>query len=213
MTQTLIQAAARRLCGSSPSPLIVAAVFLNCCGLARAGKFNEVLSIGDAAPAFSDLAGTDDRRYALADFAEARAVVVLFTSNACPISKGYDERVVALAAEFSPAEAQFVAINASRPDAESLQHMRERAEASGYEFPYVEEPSQETAEAFGVLRTPTVFVLDRERRVAYMGAIDDSPRQPKKVKRDYLRAALRALVAGEVPAAQETKPQGCDVEY
>ena len=48
-------------------------------GLARAGEFNSVLNVGDPAPVWSDLPGTDGKTHSLA--ALARAAVLLRTAG------------------------------------------------------------------------------------------------------------------------------------
>ena len=50
------------------------------------------LAIGDAAPDFS-LPGVDGKTYALKDFAAAKVLVVVFTSNHCPTAQAYEERL------------------------------------------------------------------------------------------------------------------------
>src|SRR6266700_3078714 len=62
---------------------------------APAGKFNKVLSIGDAAPAWDGLPGTDGKEHALADFKDKE--VVVFTCNSCIVAEGYEERIIAFA--------------------------------------------------------------------------------------------------------------------
>src|SRR5690242_13397466 len=64
---------------------------------ATAGEFNGVLNIGDAAPAWSDLPGTDGQRHALADLAGKKVVVVVFTCNSCPVARDYEDRTIDLA--------------------------------------------------------------------------------------------------------------------
>src|SRR5215216_4956911 len=59
------------------------------------GEYNEVLKVGDAAPAWSGLEGTDGKKHALADLKAKEVVVVVFTCNSCPIAQDYEERIVA----------------------------------------------------------------------------------------------------------------------
>ena len=44
----------------------------------------------------------------------------------------------------------------------------------GFPFDYLYDPEQALAHALGSERTPEVFVFDRDRRLVYHGAIDDS---------------------------------------
>ena len=61
--------------------------------------------------------------------------------------------------------------------------------------------------------TSQVFVLNAERRIAYMGAFDDQWKDASKVESHYTRAALDALLAGKQPEIRETRPVGCAIEY
>lgn len=49
-----------------------------------AGEFNPDINIGDTAPAWSDLPGTDGKHHSSNDFHDFKAVVVAFTCNSCP---------------------------------------------------------------------------------------------------------------------------------
>jgi hypothetical protein len=60
--------------------------------------------------------------------------------------------------------------------------------------------------------TPDVFVLDPERRIRYRGAPDDDYDDPSQRAR-WLRDALDAVLAGEVPARSQTEPIGCSIKW
>jgi hypothetical protein len=55
-------------------------------------------------------------------------------------------------------------------------------------------------------------VLDRDRKIAYMGRFDDNM-EPEKVRREFARDAVRALLAGKLPDPNETRATGCGIEY
>jgi hypothetical protein len=60
-----------------------------------------------------------------------------------------------------------------------------------------------------------VFVLQKEgenNNVRYIGAIDDSSRNPKKVKKRYVEQAVDALLAGKSPSTTTTKAIGCSIK-
>jgi hypothetical protein len=66
----------------------------------HAGQFNQVLSIGDKAPAWENLAGVDDREHSLGDLGQRALVVVVFTCNSCPYAVDIEDRLVALHDKF-----------------------------------------------------------------------------------------------------------------
>jgi peroxiredoxin len=182
-------------------------------GRAWAGEFNEALSIGDLAPAWKDLPGVDGRKHSLSEL-DAELVVVVFTCNSCPIAADYEDRIMALAKKYSmqPGKLALVAINVNRLAEDSLPKMKERAEQKGFPFPYLFDESQKIAKAYGAAFTPEFFVLDKDRRVAYMGGMDDNS-DAAKVKVKYLEPAVEAVLAGAKPETQETVARGCRIRY
>src|ERR1700716_1535303 len=64
---------------------------------ASRSKFNKIVGIGDAAPEWADLPGVDDKPHSLADYRDAKAVIVVFTCNHCPVAKMYEDRLIDLA--------------------------------------------------------------------------------------------------------------------
>lgn len=177
----------------------------------QAGKFNRALSTGDPAPGFADLPGVDDRRWGLADFGAARVVVVCILCNQCPCVRAYEDRLISLQQQYRSKGVRLIAINPNHGDGDTLPKMKQRVAAKPYPFPYVQGAAAGVAESYGALVTPTVFVLDGQRRVAYMGAIDDS-RSVDKVSHHYLRDAIDAVLAGTEPEHTETRPIGCPVD-
>lgn len=181
---------------------------------AAGGEYNEVLSIGDAAPAWSDLPGVDDRRHSLADLADKEAVVVIFTCNSCPAAVDYEDRIIAFAEKHAGPESRVavVAINVNTIEEDRLDKMKERATSKGFPFPYLYDESQDIARRYGAIFTPEFFILDRQRKIAYMGGMDNSS-QPQGVTENYLEPALVAVLQGEKPAIEETVARGCRIRY
>src|SRR6185437_14798174 len=66
-----------------------------------AGKYNRKLSIGDAAPAWTDLQGVDGKKHSLSDLKGKEIVVVVFTCNECPVAQEYQQRLTAFAKKHS----------------------------------------------------------------------------------------------------------------
>jgi peroxiredoxin len=173
------------------------------------------IPIGAQSPAFQDLLATDGGRYGLSRFADCEAIVVIFSSNRCPTAKAYAGRMNALQAEYGPRGVQLLAINSNAahlyPD-EGFDRMVERAREDGYSFPYLVDPGQAVARAFGATCTFHVFVLDRERRVRYEGRFD-SARLAENVTSHDLRNALDDILAGHEVRVPVTRPFGCSLDY
>jgi peroxiredoxin len=175
-------------------------------------KFNKVLAPGDRAPDWKDLPGTDGKSHSLADFPDATAIVIVFTCNHCPVAKQYEERLTEFAKRYEK-RVQVVAISVSRNDADRLERMKVRAEEAGFAFPYVRDESQQSGRAYGATVTPHFFVLDRDRRIAYMGAFDDNIFEPEKVEKHYLVDAVEAVLRGLEPRVRESLQRGCAIQY
>lgn len=175
-----------------------------------AGTFNPERKIGDVIPAWRDLRGTDGKPHGWQEWADREFVVVVFTCNSCPYAVDYEDRIEALARRAAAADSRFavVAINPNGIPEDSLPAMQRRAEARKFSFPYLHDESQEVARSFGAVRTPECFILDRDRRIVYMGAIDDNP-SAAGVKMRYVDDALAALEGGRPVAQPETPPVGC----
>jgi peroxiredoxin len=196
-----------------------AALFLS--GEAQAGKYNEVLSIGDLAPEWKDLPDVvSGKKHSLVQLKDAPVVVVVFTCNSCPVATDYEERILALAKKFgaglsqstTAAKVAVVTINVNKVKDDLPPAMKARAEKKKYPFPYLFDESQSIARRFGALTTPEFFVLDRDRKVVYMGAMDDNS-DAAAAKVNYVELAVEAALAGKQPETTEVAPSGCRIRY
>lgn len=180
----------------------------------QAGTYNPDRSIGDVVEPWRDLPGTDDRPHSWTDVAGRAAVVVVFTCSSCPYAVDYEERINDLAERHAGADSRVavLAINSNRIPEDALPAMKARAEAKQFRFPYLFDESQAVARAFGAVRTPEFFVLDRDRRIVYMGAMDDST-TATAVKRRYVDDAVAAVLAGRAVEVAETAPVGCQIRF
>ena len=200
-------------CGKA---ILVAAIMLLCWSAdARnvgAAKFNRVMDIGKQAPAWKDLRGTDGKLHSLSDLKKAKAVVVVFTCNHCPVAQAYENRLIKLAQECRKKGVETVAISVSRYEADNFESMKKRATDKKYPFHYLQDTSQKSGKDYGALWTPNVFLLDSKRRIAYMGGLDDSM-YPEKVQKRFLQDAIDAVLEGNTVEIGETKPVGCQIDY
>lgn len=176
-----------------------------------AGQFNAKLNLGDPAPAWADLPGVDGKRHALADLRKAPLVLVVFTCNSCAVAADYEDRLIAFAKAHEDRVA-VVAVNVSTKPADDLASMSQRAEEKKLPYPYLFDASQAVGRAYGAEYTPQFFLLDADRRVAYMGGFDDST-YADRVEARYVEEAAAALLAGRRPEPAETAPRGCRIRY
>ena len=179
---------------------------------ASAAKFNKKVDVGDKAAAWKDLEGTDGKTHSLEDYKTADVLVIAFTCNHCPVANAYEDRFNKLAEKYRDKKVRFVAISVSDSPVDSLENMIKRAKDKGYKFDYLQDLSQDTARAYGAIVTPHLFVLDKDRKIAYMGAFDDSM-NPAEVKKHYVQDAVDALLAGKRLEIKESLQFGCGIQY
>lgn len=172
------------------------------------------MKIGDSAIEF-DLPGVDGKTYMLRYFHNREIIVVVFTCNHCPYAQAYENRLIALANEFSK-KAAFVAISsndAAKYPQDSFENMKIRAKEKGFPYPYLYDESQETARAYGALVTPHIFVFDKSGRLAYQGGVDDNWENPAAVTKSYLADALGELAAGRNVTKKTAPVIGCSIKW
>ena len=187
---------------------------LSLAAFAPAGEFNKKLSVGDAAPVWKDLPGVDGKMHSLADLKDKPFVVLVFTCNSCPIAVDYEDRIIGFTKKYAGKDGKVavVAVNVNVIEEDKLPKMIERSKEKGYNFPYLFDESQKIAKDYGATYTPEFFVLDKERKIAYLGAMDDTS-AAANVKVRFLEESLDALLKGEKPAKGETLARGCLIRW
>ena len=168
--------------------------------------------IGDKAPTWRFLQGTDGLLHGRKDLDGSKIVVVAFLCNKCPCVKGYETRFKRFVHEFGPRGVTFVAINSAIGPLENMNEMRRRAAGARYNFHYLFDTSQQVGRNFGATSTPHVFVLDQNRRIAYTGAFDDN-RSESLAKHHFVVNAVNDLLANRPVAVSRTKQFGCAISY
>jgi len=174
-----------------------------------AGEFNKVLKVGDAAPVYKNLPGVDDKMHSLADL-KKDVVLVVVTCNHCPVAVAYEDRIIEFTKKHG-AKVDVVAINVNNLEADKLPAMKVRAKDKGFNFSYIYDESQKVGRDYGATVTPEFYVLNKERKVVYMGAFDN---KQSGATENYVEPVVEALLSGKTVAGKtETKPFGCSVKY
>jgi peroxiredoxin len=175
-----------------------------------------MLPLGTKAPNFS-LPNVDGTTVSLADFAGAKALLVIFMCNHCPYVIHVAPELAKLAKEYQDKGVAVVGINsndaASHP-ADSPEQMVHEVETRGYTFPYLYDEGQEAAKAYHAACTPDFYVFDKNHQLAYRGQMDASrPNSGVPLTGQDLRAALDAVLTGK-PASSNQKPSiGCNIKW
>lgn len=172
------------------------------------------LQIGDTAPDFR-LKNVDSKMVSLADFKGVKGYIVIFTCNHCPFSVAYEDRIIELQTTYGPQGYPVIAINPNDPSVQpedSHEAMTTRAREKRFNFPYLMDEGQKVFPQYGATRTPHVFLLDKDRVVRYIGAIDDNFSDAASVQEPFVANAIRALQKGETPDPALTKATGCTIK-
>lgn len=174
------------------------------------------LQIGDPAPLPAKTLGNyDGKNMTLADIKGANGKLVIFSCNQCPYSNAWEARIVEIGNMYAGKGIGVVMINsneATRIPGETASANKKRAETTKMNFPYVIDADSELARAFGATRTPEVFLFDKNNKLVYHGAVDDSA-DAAKMKEPYLKNALDALLDAKPIAKSETKFIGCGIKF
>jgi peroxiredoxin len=173
------------------------------------------LKIGEMAPDFRDLVGTDGKKYSLASFTDFPTMILIVSCNHCPYVQAYEDRMIAIQRDYMNRGVGFAAVNSNYdkdyPE-DNYENMVKRAKEKGFNFPYIRDEDQSLARALSAVCTPETFVFDKTRKLVYHGRIDDN-RDPSKVTTHDLRNALDAVTAGKKPPVAETRPFGCSIKW
>ena len=170
-------------------------------------------TIGDIATDFS-LKNIDGKMVSLSDYKDAKGFVVIFTCNHCPYSVMYEDRIIALDKKYKEMGYPVIAINPNDPKiypGDSFEKMIVRAKEKGFTFPYLYDDGQKIFPQYGATKTPHVYLLNKDRVVKYIGAIDDNSRNADAVEEKFLENAITALDGGNEIKPNITKAIGCSI--
>ena len=161
-----------------------------------------------------DLAGKQTR--SLEDYPDAELFVVVFTCNHCPYARHVEPELIRIAGDYADSGVQLLAISANDPEqypADGFDAMSSRAAEMQYPFPYLFDETQETAEAYGAVCTPDIFVFGKDRRLAYRGRIDETRPGKGSPTGTDLRSAIDAMLKGEAPSDEQYPSVGCSIKW
>jgi peroxiredoxin len=180
------------------------------------------LEIGDKAP-LSDqqLKNIDDKSHSLNDLKADNGLVVVFSCNTCPFVVGsenfigWEVQYNQLASVASTNKFGFVLINSNegkRENEDSFEAMQKQAKEKKYTMPYLLDKNHELADAFGAKTTPHVYVFDKEMKLIYQGAIDNTVDGKRKNDDLYLINLMNEVVSNTVVKVNTTPPRGCSIK-
>lgn len=181
-----------------------------------------MLNLGETAPEFTLPVANpdvDDRggdRRGLTDYRDAEVLVIVFMCNHCPYVKHIEDELLSVARDYQENGVQFIGICSNDPERypdDSFDNMAERAREKDYPFPYLQDESQEVAQAYEAACTPDFYVFDDARKLVYRGRFDETrPNQGEAHGGDLRQALDELLENGEITMSQEPS-MGCNIKW
>ena len=146
--------------------------------------------------------------------ATSNGLLVMFSCNTCPYVIKNQSRTKSICAYAKEKDLGVIILNANeggRSNGESLADMQAYAKQQSYNWYYALDSDNELADAFGATRTPECFLFDKNGKLVYHGAIDDSPADITEVKRNHLKQAITEMTQGTAISVKESRSVGCSI--
>lgn len=135
-----------------------------------------------------------------------KGLVVVFLSAKCPCSNSHVVEISHLSKDFP--EFNFVAVHSNKD--ESLEKSKEYFANSKLPFLVIQDEENKIADEFKALKTPHVFVILADGKIAYQGGVSDSNNFAESHKK-YLRDALTDIHDNKPVRTPEGRTLGCSI--
>lgn len=176
-----------------------------------------MLALDTAAPKFELPDVVSGKTISLADFADSKALLLMFICQHCPFVKHVQSELARIGQDYSQQSLGIVAISANDvanyPD-DSPEKLKQMAEELNFNFPVCYDESQEVSKAYTAACTPDFFLFDSDRKLAYRGQLDDSrPSTDIPVTGKDLRQAIDAVLQGKAVDFEQKPSIGCNIKW
>ena len=179
----------------------------------------QAAEVGKPAPDFTatDING---KTVKLSDY-KGKIVVIESYNSDCPFCNNHYKTgaMQKLQADLAAKGVVWLIVNSVNPNhpshRTSAQAKQEWADKKIVATAWIDDSSGAVGHLYNMKTTPDMYVINKDGILVYDGAIDDQPdpvHDPGKAK-NYVTAAIDAVMAGQPVAVSETKPYGCSVKY
>jgi thioredoxin-related protein len=158
---------------------------------------------------------SDGKWVSLNDAKKTNGLLVIFSCNTCPYVIAQESRITDVQKNAERMQIGVVIINSNedkRTSDDSKDAMKSYASKQKYIAPYVVDSMSVMADAFGATRTPECFLFDKDGKLVYHGSIDDSPKDEKAVKNNYLMNAMTEVSKGKPVTVGTSVSSGCTIK-
>lgn len=183
--------------------LAVLALFVSFGNVSKADNF----AIGSTLENFK-LIDTNGAEKSFNDLKGKNGAILVFLSVQCPVVKGYNERMVKLAADYQAKGINVIGINSN--STESAEKVKTHA-AENYKFPVLIDKGNVLADKLGANVTPETYYVNEKNVLVYHGAIDND-RSGENVTMNFLRDALDANLSGKPVVKTSANAFGCTIK-
>lgn len=182
-----------------------------------AKTLSTMLDLGTTAPEFTLPDVVSGKTMALRDFANSKALLLMFICRHCPFVKHIEDELAQLGHDYAAKNVAIIAISANdaaeHPD-DAPQSLKEMAEQLGFTFPFLYDESQSVAKAYSAACTPDFFLFDQSRKLVYRGQLDNSrPESGIPVTGKDLRAAIDAVLSDGAVNPDQRASIGCNIKW
>ena len=144
----------------------------------------------------------------LTDFVSQGPTVFVFLSAECPVAQRYAMRLKRMHAEFSEKQVTIVGVYSNAND--TVDDVKAYLVKAEYPFPIVKDTDGSLARHLGATMTPQAHLIDTSGVLRFRGPIDDN-RYETRVKHNYLKDAVVAVLSGKPIPVKETPAFGCTI--
>jgi peroxiredoxin len=190
--------------------------------LAAPLALSAAVEIGKAAPDFK-LTGDDGKAHRLADY-KGKTVVLEWVNEGCPFVKKHytdSKNMQGLQKKYTAKGVVWLSIASSAEGREG--HWAGPAEAAGFRkakgsaaTAILLDPEGSVGQAYGAKTTPHMYIVGKDGKLAYQGAIDSiASASAKDIPKatNWVAQALDELAAGKEVSVPQTRSYGCSVKY
>ena len=175
--------------------------------MAAAHAEKKALKIGQEMPDF-ELPGTDGEVHTLSDL-KGKIVVLQFCSENCPYSRGADPDISKMAKRFEDKGVALYGIDADKDT--TIATIKVYHEENDIEYVTLKDKDNEYADKVFARQTPEFFVVDKEGKLAYHGAIDNRVAPQEAGDTNYVVDAVNDLLEDKPVEKPEVSAWGCSI--
>ena len=142
---------------------------------------------------------------------KGKVVMLHFWSAKCPFVIRYEDRLRQITQDYGAKGVAVFGVDSNTT--EPLDQIRKVSDERKLNYPVLLDPDSKIADQFGAITTPHVYILDKEGKLVYEGAVDDQGWDEKnQVTKSHAREALDAVLAGQPVSESATKTVGCTIK-